>query len=298
MARIKKHVWIGAICAVAVLLFASCQSPTPEMELLEIIEPTPQVTLCEPAPTLTPSASALPMPRENPFSEDDLLQYAQSVYYSIYYFSDGASFSNGDSPSMPAASVIKVFIMYYAYSHIEHEELTEDDMIGGQTVRMLIERMIQQSDNVATNILIDHFGMETMNQFFLERGFTDTVLQRRMLDMEARSQGLDNYTSTRDSMEFLRRLYHNRIRSPYREMLEIMVGQEIRTKIHLFLPPGTGVANKTGELPDVENDMGLVFTEGGVFAIVVLSDGVRDTAATRQAIGQLALQAYDYARGN
>ena len=241
-----------------------------------------------------PSEEADPEPGENPFTDTELLQYARRAYYSIFFFAENSLYSNGDSPQMPAASVIKVYIMQYAYFLIGQGELSADDLIAGQSVQRLLEQMIQHSDNNATNELIDHFGMESMNQYFREQGFTDTVIQRRMLDNEARNLGLDNYTSTRDAMHFLRRLYNNRMISPYREMLDIMKGQQVQTKIHLFLPWDAVVASKTGELYDVENDIGLVFTGNDAFAIVVLTDGVHNGAATRQAIGRLALQAYEY----
>jgi len=295
----------AVIVFLAIALFIAFQVFSSEEQVPSTLTPTPQVDSPEPTPIPTPeqvpteSLEVIETPRIDPFGEveAEMFLHAEYVHYSIYYFSDGVWYSSDESSAMPAASVIKIFIMQYAYLLIERGELAESDMIGGHTVRRLIELMVQRSDNTATNILIDRFGMENINQFILEQGFSDTVLQRRMLDMDARNQGFDNYTSTRDAMEFLRRLYDNRMVFPYSEMLEIMEGQEIRTKIHLFLPSGTVVASKTGELPDVENDMGLVFTEGGVFAIVVFSDGVRNTTAARQAIGQLALQAYDYAVG-
>ena len=301
----KKSLCIGLVFA---LLFTACRDSGSSNDLQTTIAQTSPPEL---AITVEPERSSWPPPpkqeqmleledatviRESPFDETELRLYAQNVYYSIYLFSEGMLYTNGDSPKMPAASVIKVFIMQYAYSLIAQGKLSADDTIAGQGVRQLIESMIQQSDNTATNILIDYFGMDEMNQYFLEQGFAETVLQRRMLDTAARNQGLDNYTSTRDALAFLRHLYINQTVFPYDEMLEVMKGQQVRTKIHLFLPPDTIVASKTGELHDVENDIGLVFAEDSAFAIVVLTDGVHNSAAARQAIGRLALQAYLYNR--
>ena len=232
--------------------------------------------------------------RNNFRAEEGLLTHAREVYYSIYFFEDGIWYYNGESGRMPAASVIKVYIMRYVYALIESGDISSDDFIAGQSVELLMRSMIQWSDNNATNVLIDYFGMESINQYLLEQGYTDTVLQRRMLDAEARNLGLDNYTSTRDAMEFLNRLYAHRYTFPYNEMLEIMLGQGINTKIPLLLPINVSVANKTGELPDVENDIGIVFTEDSAFAIVVLSRGVNNTEAMRRGIGQLALEAFEY----
>jgi beta-lactamase class A len=264
-----------------------------ELELEPEPEPTPKQ---EPEPTSEPEET-IEQAIESPFSEAELLLHAGDVYYRVFCFNNGTLYSNGESSAMPAASVIKVFIMQYVYSLAEQGELSVDDYIGGQRIRRLIERMIQHSDNTATNVLIDYFGMEAFNQYFLEQGFKDTILQRRMLDFDARNRGFDNLSSTRDAMEFLRRLYNNRSMYPYIEMLEIMRGQEIRTKIHLFLPPNTVVASKTGELNDVENDIGLVFTENSAFAIVVFTNNVRDSFSTRQAIGRLTRNVYDYIVG-
>jgi beta-lactamase class A len=269
------------------------QEESTELSPEESPEPSEETTEPPPEP-LPETPEQTPEPSENPFSEAELLRHAQSVYYSIYFFNQGELYSNDASPRMSAASVIKVFIMYYAYEQIAQGVLSESDHIAGQTVRRLIELMIQHSDNTATNTLITHFGMDTISQFVFEQGYTDTVLQRRMLDMQARAAGRDNYTSTRDSLAFLMRLYENREVFPYNVMLEIMRGQAVRTKIPLLLPVGTVVANKTGELHDVENDIGLVFTENGTFAIVVLTSGVRDTASARREIGRMALLAYEH----
>ena len=220
--------------------------------------------------------------------------HSQEAYYSIYFFDHETWIYNGESGQMPAASVIKVYIMRYAYSLVETGEISLDYLIAGQSVGQLIQAMIQWSDNYATNALIDYFGMESINQYLWEQGYTDTVLQRRMLDTGARVLGLDNYTSTRDAIEFLKRLYDYQSIFPYNEMLEIMLEQGINTKIPLFLPANTSVANKTGELDDVENDIGIVFAEDGVFAIVVLSRGVSNTESMRHGIGQLALEALEY----
>ena len=262
------------------------------IEEVEIAEDLP--TPPPPLPPTGPPTEEVPQ-RENPFSDAILLQHAQGVSYGIYFFSEEILYASEDSHEMPAASVIKVFIMDYVFARIDGGELPADYRIAGQSIGELVRGMIQWSDNGATNVLIDYFGMESINQYLRERGFTETVLQRRMLDMEARNRGFDNYTSTGDVMAFLQRLYHNQGLYPYNEMLEIMKGQEVRTKMHLFLPAGTVVASKTGELHDVENDMGIVFAGDSAFALVVLTRDVRDTAAVRQAIGQLAREAYDYA---
>ena len=74
------------------------------------------------------------------------------------------------------------------------------------TVYDLATLMIIQSDNAATNELIDLLQMETVNNFMKELGLEHTKLQRKMMDSAAAKAGRDNYTSASDmatSLAFL-----------------------------------------------------------------------------------------------
>ena len=176
---------------------------------------------------------------------------------------------------MISASVIKVFIMEYLYDKGRTGEIA-----GGQSVQSLIEQMITVSDNSATNILIDHVGMESLNSYFVEKGYSGKELQRKMV-----AQGGENYTTLQDTMKFLRSLYENRGNQKYSTMLEIMKRQQVKTKIpsQLEIP----VANKTGELASVENDIGIVLSDKP-YVIVVFTNDVSNSQEIRAGIGSLA----------
>ena len=227
--------------------------------------------------------------------DSELRQYAENIYYSVHYFDSGNSCTSGNSAQTPSASVIKVFIMEYAFFQSLDGRLDMEETINGTTIRSLITSMIQISDNDATNMLIDRFGMDALNSFIVGQGYKDTVVGRKMLVFESRGAGRDNYTSLNDCMQFLEKLYSRREEEPYRQMMDIMKGQQIRTKIQLKLPQGAIAASKTGELDDVENDIGIVFTDNSAFAIVVLTNNVWDTGSIRNAIGNFALTAYNMA---
>ncbi len=66
------------------------------------------------------------------------------------------------------------------------------------TVKDVGYLMICLSDNTATNILIDYIGMDKINECIKEKGFTGTVLGRKMMDAEARKAGKDNFTTPKD----------------------------------------------------------------------------------------------------
>lgn len=218
-----------------------------------------------------------------------LLSNAGKVGYGVYYFNEDEYITNQNTDPFISASVIKVFIMAYVYE----KELALDGKIDGETIQELVRRMIQISDNQATNSLIEFLGIDTLNQYFEEQGYTDTRLHRKMLDEQARMNGLENYTSVKDSMKFLKKIYTHQSELPYSTMVEIMSAQTIKTKIPSKLPFEVTVANKTGELDTVENDIGLVLDSTKPFAIVILTNDVYNSSAIREAIGEFALQAFE-----
>ena len=73
----------------------------------------------------------------------------------------------------------------------------------------LLRLMITESDNTATNIVIDLLGMESINDYIRRGGYADTVLQRKMMDMDAVFAGRENYTSAPDLGHFFQKLYHH-----------------------------------------------------------------------------------------
>ena len=215
-----------------------------------------------------------------------LFESADQVAYAIEYFQSGQQYTNHNRQPLIAASVIKVFVMEYVYL----KGLDLNQMVGESSLGDLVSQMIQISDNQATNQIIEFIGMSTLNSYFQAAGYPDTVLEREMLDTTAQRAGKENYTSIPDVMTFLQRLYEHQGEAPYEAMLQIMMGQQVRTKIPSKLNAAIPVANKTGELAGVENDIGIVFADYP-FAIAVLSNGVSDSGAMREAIGNLAVAA-------
>lgn len=215
-----------------------------------------------------------------------------------------------NSQKMQSASIIKVFIMLEAYNQIKNNSLDKnksivlkDNMkVGGAgslsgqkegykvSVTELINMMITQSDNTATNILIDTLGFDSINKTIRNLGFSDTLLQRKMMDAKAISQGKDNYTSVTDLLSFFRKLYLNDCLSlTYdKEMIEILKNQRINFKIPLFLPGGTVIAHKTGELAGVENDGGIVFSGKGDYILCIMTSKVTSVESARNTIGNIS----------
>ncbi|MGX7205103.1 serine hydrolase [Enterococcus pingfangensis] len=258
-------------------------STQPETETSEKISTATTSSTISTSTSSTQSTENTQKPQLDPA---ELLANAGQVYYGVYYFKNNQELSSNNSAPTVSASVIKVFIMEYAFTKANPAEVVQ-----GRTLNDWVVPMIQQSDNSATNVLIDYFGMDTLNQFFQAQGYQDTRLERKMLDNAARSQGKENYTSLNDCMAFLKKLYQQQGAYPQSTMLEIMKGQTVRTKIPSKLTGEITVANKTGELDNAENDIGLVLTEDNPFALVVLTKNMTSVAGIRNAIGDFSLAA-------
>ena len=237
----------------------------------------------------------LPPASGSPFSTAQLLASAEEVYYGIHFFSPDLTFISGDSIAAPAADLIKVFLMHFVLHTVERGVLFMDTTLAGTPVRILLQDMVTTSDGQAANTFIDTFGLETINSFLRAYGYQDTLMQHRMLDFDALARGLANYTSTNDALLLLGNLQRNRQIFPYSVMLELLQGRNIATKIPQFLPAGVSYTGMTGDLGSVENDMGLVSSPLGDFAIVVLTNRVISSQAARQAIGTFARDVYDWA---
>ncbi|MGL9748568.1 hypothetical protein IGI50_002505 [Enterococcus sp. DIV0170] len=216
-----------------------------------------------------------------------LTQSAGKVYYGVYYFKDKQEVSSKNSEATSAANIIELFIMDYALAQKDGG----NQVIQDKKLTEWLTPMIQENDINATNVLIDHYGMDKLNEYFNAQGYAETKLNRRMVDINVRITDDDNYTSLNDCMKLLKKIYDNRSKEPQKTMLEILEGQVIRTKIPQKLPESTTVANITGEQQNVENDIGLVLTKDNPFAIAVLTREVSDIVKTRTAIADFSLAA-------
>ncbi len=215
-----------------------------------------------------------------------------------------------------SASLIKLFVMAEAFRRAGRGELDLEERVavppearvGGagalehappgtaRTWRELVEVMIVESDNTATNIVIDRLGMASVNALAAALGCRETVLRRKMMDFAAAAAGRENYTSPADVAAILTRIYRGECVAPAADaaMAAILLRQEDRCKLPLLLPAGTAVACKSGELAGAEHDAGIVYGPGGDYVLAVMSDGLADEARGRAVIARLSRTVYDW----
>jgi beta-lactamase class A len=230
---------------------------------------------------------------------------------------ESAEVSYNSEERFPAASVIKLLILVTLYQVAEREpglmersiRLRESDMVGGYdfleharpgdafNVGRLARAMIVKSDNTAANALITMLGFDRINATARRANLVHTQLKRHFLDYAAIVRHSENLTSPHDIgalMYEIERASHEGIRTiasaqSCGHMIRTLLQQEDRDKIPQGLPRGTPVANKTGEVDFVRNDVAIVDPMGEApYVLAVLSKGLNNYSAGLSAIRQIA----------
>ena len=73
----------------------------------------------------------------------------------------------------------------------------------------------------------------------------------------------------------------------------VIAAQTRRNKIPAQMPAGVSIANKTGELSDVENDAGIIYNSSNDLIIVFMSENVLQPGTAQSTIASLSRQIYD-----
>ena len=142
---------------------------------------------------------------------------------------------------------------------------------GSLTVSQLITIMIQNSDNSATNKLIDLVGgMAAVNTRMDEMNLPGIRLRRKMIDLPAAKADRENIATPLEMARLAEMLYSNKVLDPTssREILNFMalVEGDIRKTV---APVRT--ATKTGSLDGVKCEFGIVWLDHRPFALAVYS---------------------------
>lgn len=260
--------------------------------------------------TISPSHGSSAFDNKSDEKMDALVTQVQSQLpgsngsWSVYIcdLSGGSEATINDS-TMQAASLIKLFIMGAVYEN--YDSLSQQ--YGSATLDSYLTPMITVSDNDAANSLVSCLGsgdstagMQKVNSFCQSHGYTNTSMGRLLL---ASNEFGDNYTSAYDCGKFLKEIYQicsGTTQTPSllhaEEMYSLLKQQQRTNKIPAALPEGVSVANKTGELSDVENDAGILYNAqgGNDLVIVCLSQNLSSPGEAQNTIAQLSRSIYLY----
>ncbi|MFG6495073.1 class A beta-lactamase-related serine hydrolase [Fictibacillus sp. UD] len=242
---------------------------------------------------------------------------------SIYHFETKESFEYQSNELFYSASIIKVPIMAAVFAHamkgkcslsdkvrVKEEEIVPGDGIIKHltssiewTVQDLIVLMIIESDNTATNILIDLVGQDQINSYMKEWGFNQSHLHHKLQIKAAREPGKMNVVTAHEMNEFLKKIVAGSVVSlnSCKKMIHIMKQQKMNDLLPSLLPEADGVigmipnwefAHKTGYVPGIEHNVGLFYLPGQTYAVSVLSNNVPNRAESRRIMGEIGKLLY------
>ncbi len=164
----------------------------------------------------------------------------------------------------------------------------------------LIDKMITHSSNLATNILIEYTGADSISKTLQEIEANGVLVIRGVEDLNAYQIGLNNMTSAYGMMKVMEAVYRSDLvtDSSHQTMIEILKRQEYNAMIPAGLPDNVEVAHKTGSITGIAHDAALVFpNEGPPFVLVILTRGWDDHAEARRVGAKIAAKVYDYHLG-
>jgi beta-lactamase class A len=144
------------------------------------------------------------------------------------------------------------------------------------SVRDLVFQMITVSSNLATNILIDFVGADSVQNTATGLGTTTMRVLRGVEDIKAYEAGLSNTATAADLGHILERLASRDAvsKTADAEMLVVLRAQAFNEMIPAGLPAGTIVAHKTGSITRINHDAAIVSPDDRPWVLVILTEGV------------------------
>ncbi|MFB3854724.1 MAG: serine hydrolase [Vicinamibacterales bacterium] len=255
------------------------------------------------------------------------------LYFAAKNLETGQTIGYRADDKVQTASVIKLPILVEVFAQAKANKialedvvaLTDSNRVSGSgvlqnlglglhmTVRDAAVLMIILSDNTATNILIDKVGIKPVNDRMRSLGLTETTLYKKVskpatdpLTEEQKKWGL-GVTTAGEMMALLEKIYRKEVvdAASCDEMIAIMKQQKDRDQMpRLLVGPGwekVEIANKTGALSQVRNDVGIVFTPDGDYILSLFAQDSQDRKWTADneatvALGKLSLALLNHLR--
>lgn len=209
-----------------------------------------------------------------------------------------------------SASLYKLWVMATAFEQIQEGRLKEDEVLENDiavlnkkfdiasesaeftegkislTVGSALKQMITISHNYAALLLTEKLRLSTVRQFLERNGLHESSVG---------ISGQPPRTTAADTALFFEKLSKGKLANEVytARMIELLEGQRLNNKLPKYLPEGTTIAHKTGELGFYTHDAGIVFSPGGDYIIVVLSKSTYPLGAEDR-IGKISEAVYNY----
>lgn len=225
--------------------------------------------------------------------------------YGIYFIDlvSGYEFGVNDTDEYTAASTVKVPLNYYVYKKIEAGEVDAEDTIayidedfeGGSgilqskkltgrsfTIRYLLKVSIIYSDNIATNMLLRHFGRKDFKDYMRTLGGT-------VVDYNS------NISCPKDMAIYLKKVYEfcNENQELGKEFKYNLCNTIHNDRLPKLLPKDVKVAHKIGDQIQAVHDVGIIYADNP-YILAVMSKGVVSDEESRDVIAKVSKKVYDF----
>lgn len=231
----------------------------------------------------------------------------------VFDLSTGYHMGFNASSSMPAASTIKIPVMVEVFRQLQAGRFgldrrvalraSDKDWGSGElcdaragsthTIAELLEKMIDISDNTATNMLIRLVGRSRINHSMSQLGLEHT---RLTADIRTEGWGIRNSlrTSPTDLVRLLALMAHRRLVDEWssNEMISILEQDQYNTLLPEPLPDDVPIAHKTGSFFDTLNDAGIVYADDAPYVIAVMTTALPSKDMGRKFIHSISRLAY------
>lgn len=160
-----------------------------------------------------------------------------------------------------------------------------------ETLREICRLMIVRSSNLATNLLLEVVPAQKVTEFMRALGAPDLVVLRGPEDGRAFALGLNNCATARGLAHILRLLAEGKVVSEIasREMMDVLLQQELNEGIPAQLRPDAKVAHKNGWINHHYHDAGVVLQDGKApIVIVVMTKGLAEDSAGPKLVSDIS----------
>ncbi len=270
--------------------------------------------LAQPQPAGTSSAMLQELKEKTRARLDRVARELNGVMgYAIVDLTSGERYTHLDTQVFPTASTIKLGILYELFKRADEGRLKLDEELRlsraravpggilyelGTPVLTLVDYanlMVIESDNTATNVLIEKLGMEAVTARMAALGLQNTKLRRFMIDLEAARQGRENVSTPAELARLLEIFYKGEGLKPESQAEAIRILKKDKdSPIRRAVPSRVMVASKTGDLEGVRADTAIVYLKNRPFVIVAMTSYLAEDATGNPAIQELARAAFEF----
>jgi LysM repeat protein len=230
--------------------------------------------------TPTAASPAAPLPERVVAAARSVAGPRARIGVAAYDLTGGRRLAIAANETFPAASVAKLAILTEAYRQGAAGQRPLTDATKAD-----LGRMVAVSDNDAANRLIDRLGPRAINGGMSALGLGTTRVVNHFGAARPAGGGL-NQTTPAEMARWLELLATDQLVSApaSREMRALLARTADGSKIGRGLPPGAGLAHKSGWYGGVANDVGIVTHGPSRYVLAVFTEGIPDGEIANQTV--------------